>query len=114
MRLLITGVLFLFICACGSQETKKEQAEQSFSNKKSSKRMLKTSKPTVAENSMTCSLGKDNRTIGIEKNGNSCIVKYTKAGNTTEPARAKSDLNYCQKKANQIKTNLEKYGFKCN
>lgn len=63
--------------------------------------------------SMSCSLGKDSRTITIQKGDKRCEVHYTKQGQSNQVAWGEKTPSICDNVFDNVRTNIEKGGFKC-
>jgi len=61
----------------------------------------------------TCSVSGDSRTITVSKEGNGCIVSYSKFDSTSNPARSQRGTQYCEEVASRIQNNLSNAGFDC-
>jgi hypothetical protein len=73
----------------------------------------KTQAATPSGASVNCTNKNETRTIAIVAKDPGCETVYSKGGNVQSIANAKSDLSYCDKKLNQVKSNLEKAGWVC-
>jgi hypothetical protein len=72
-------------------------------------------KKAVAEGTVTCKSGNDERTISSTKGegGAGCQVMYKKGGEEKSVADAKNDTSYCEKVVDKIKKNLTAAGYTC-
>lgn len=80
--------------------------------KKEDKKDTKQAKEDAKE--LTCMVNKDARLISLEKTEKRCEVHYTKNGETNQVAWGESTPSICDDVFNNIKTNIEKEGFKCS
>ena len=62
---------------------------------------------------MTCKMEKDERMVETVATKDGCELKYTKFGETSVIASSASGTSQCDRVRGQIKTNLERFGFKC-
>lgn len=65
------------------------------------------------DETMTCTLGKENRQIEIRSKDKGCEVLYTKAGNTSAVASDKVGMDHCQKTLAKMRGKLEAGGYAC-
>lgn len=75
-----------------------------------------TSQKEVKSNndlSLNCNLGKDGRTITLQKGDKRCEVHYGKFGESNQMAWGQKTPSICDNVFENIKTNIEKGGFKC-
>lgn len=63
--------------------------------------------------SLSCSLGKDSRTITIQKGDKRCEVHYTKEGQLNQVAWGEKTPSICKDVFENVRGNLEKGNFKC-
>lgn len=70
-------------------------------------------KVAAAAGDVTCTSGKDSRTIGVKAVDAGCEVVYTKFGETSSVASASSGSEHCANVVSKIKDNLSNAGFKC-
>lgn len=63
--------------------------------------------------SLSCSQGKDSRTITIQKGDNRCEVHYTKDGQLNNIAWGEKTPSICRDVFENVRGNLEKGNFKC-
>lgn len=63
--------------------------------------------------SLTCHLGKEGRTIVLQKGDKRCEVHYSKSGESNQMAWGQKTPSICDNVFDNIKTNIEKGGFKC-
>jgi hypothetical protein len=62
---------------------------------------------------ISCTKGKEVRTLEVVKKGAGCALAYTKAEQTTDVATSNSGTKHCMKVKKKIKANLEKSGYHC-
>lgn len=108
----------MFTVACA--HTKKTESETALatvieapvsSHKIEPKKDIK--KDNKNEFTYNCSLGKDSRTISMQKGDKRCEVHYTKSGNQNQIAWAQKTPGICDNVFNQVLQTIEKGGFKC-
>jgi hypothetical protein len=108
----------MFTIACA--HTKKTDSESSLATvidgpasptKIEAKKDIK--KDNKNEFTYNCSLGKDSRTISMQKGEKRCEVHYTKSGNQNQIAWAQKTPGICDSVFNQVLQTIEKGGFKC-
>ena len=77
----------------------------------------KTQLETVANNrkKVICKFVQEERILEIVplENDQGCQLIYTKYNESSEKARANSDISVCHSVLNKIKANIETYGFDC-
>lgn len=64
--------------------------------------------------SYTCLVGQDKRTITLQKGDKRCEVHYSKSGAENQMAWAEKTPSICDNVFDNIRTNIEKGGFKCS
>ena len=82
----------------------------------SKKEMTKTDvQPQKSANNLafTCLVGKDKRTVTLDKKEKGCEVNYQKFGEIKQVAWAENTPAICDRAFNNIRSNIEKSGFKC-
>lgn len=64
--------------------------------------------------SLNCVLGQDSRIITLQKGEKRCEVHYTKSGNLNNIAWGEQTPSICDKVFDNVRSNIEKGGFKCS
>ena len=111
MRAQMTILLFAFAgltVSCAHKPTHK-QANQKL-EKKVEKVKIKSHKQEIA---YTCLVGKDHRTVTLDKKAKRCEVHYTKFGDIQQVAWAENTPSICDRAFNNIRSNIEGSGYKC-
>jgi len=110
----------VFAVACShtriQEDTTKSVQEVSPKFAKEEVKSENTSKKEVKSNndlSLSCSLGKDSRTITIQKGDKRCEVHYTKDGQLSNVAWGEKTPSICKDVFENVRSNLEKGNFKC-
>lgn len=67
----------------------------------------------AAPAALTCKAGKDIRVLEKSEKNAGCELKYTKFGETNVVASSAAGGSHCDKIRDQIRSNLEKSGYKC-
>jgi hypothetical protein len=93
--------------------TKNSSKTQEAKTQEAKTQEAKTQAATPSGASVNCTNKNETRTIAIVAKDPGCETVYSKGGNVQSIANAKSDLSYCDKKLNQVKSNLEKAGWVC-
>lgn len=70
-------------------------------------------KTEPSRSTMTCKLEKDERVVETVATQEGCELRYTKFDEAHVIASSTSGTSNCDRVRGQIKTNLEKAGFKC-
>ena len=65
------------------------------------------------QSAYTCLVGKDQRTVILDRKEKRCEVNYTKFGDIQQVAWAESTPSICDRAFNSIRSNIEGSGFKC-
>lgn len=69
---------------------------------------------TSAASKLTCTAGKEIRTLEIKSGeGKACELMYTKGGETKSLATATADAAYCKTVSEKVSKNLQAAGYKC-
>lgn len=108
--LIVTLVGFLSLTvSCAHKQTVQETA------KTDTKIEKKVEKKKEAKNQLayTCLVGKDKRTITLDKKEKRCEVQYKKFGDQQQVAWAENTPAICDRAFNSIRSNIEGSGFKC-
>ena len=106
--LVITLIGFLGLTvSCAHKQPAQETAK---AETKVEKKVEKKQKRDIA---YTCLVGKDKRTITLDKKEKRCEVHYTKYGEQNQVAWAESTPAICDRAFNNIRSNIEGSGYKC-
>ena len=90
-----------------------KQATDSNSLAKKDIKLEKKLEVKKADNTVyTCLVGKDKRTVRLDKKDKRCEVQYTKYGDKQEVAWGQATPAICEKAFNSIRTNIEGSGYK--
>ena len=71
------------------------------------------SSESISSGNYSCAKGSDVHTTSVASKDGGCELTYVKAGATSTPAHAHKGTQYCVKKAERIKSNLETAGYTC-
>lgn len=106
-------------CASGAKKTTKESKTTKAASTTSSASTTTAATtnepmPTEAERTTKCVYNKDARDLWLEKkDGNGCILKYRKFGETSTLGESDVDASYCRKMQAKVVGNLTTAGFTC-
>lgn len=116
LTIILVGVLSLTVsCASknkGEQEVvqNEQKMEQTIEQKAEVKQEIANKDKELA---YTCLVGKDKRTVTLDKKEKRCEVHYTKFGDQQQVAWAESTPSICDDVFGKIRTNLEGSGSRC-
>ena len=111
--ILLTAFFSLTI-SCAHKKVEDTQAAKKEETKKEVVVAKKEIKEENKERSYTCLVGKDERLITLDRQEKRCEVHYTKEGDRQQVAWAETTQDICDRAFNNIRSNIEGSGFKCN
>lgn len=117
MKIIMTAIVLTlslnFLSACANKK-KEEAGVTPTPTPQEVKAQAETGKTKAAPaDALTCTSGKDSRTLEVSTVGRGCELKYGKHGNTETVATSGSSIEHCQKIADRIRGKLEASGFQC-
>lgn len=112
MRASSLTALIGFLCLTVSCAHKQPAQETAKTDAKIEKK-VEIKKQAKDELVYTCLVGKDRRTIKLDKKQKRCEVQYTKYGDQQQVAWAESTPAICDRAFNSIRSNIEGSGYKC-
>lgn len=62
---------------------------------------------------IACKNGKESRRLEVHTKDAGCTLQYTKGGKAQEVANSRHGVELCKSKLVQVRTTLEKGGYKC-
>lgn len=101
----VIGTVFLLATACSHKQKVSDLQPEVV--KVVSKENSKDDK------SLKCIVGKDERSILLDKEPKRCEVYYTKFGEKSQVAWAEATPSLCTEVFQKIRTNIEEKGYKC-
>ena len=110
MIVFLMGALGMTV-SCAHKQKDQAQAEQKLEAKKII--TVKAVDKDKKQEAFTCLVGKDQRTVTIDRKAKRCEVHYTKHGEKQQVAWAESTQDICTKAFSNIRGNIEKNGYKC-
>ena len=108
LSILLMGFLSLTI-SCAHKQPAPEVAKVEKKTEKAETAKEKADK----ELAYTCLVGKDARTVTLDKKEKRCEVHYTKFGDQQQVAWAESTPSICDNAFSNIRSNIEGSGYKC-
>ncbi len=118
--LVILGSFSVLIANCAHKKIENEPAKLAAAETKIEKPVEKVAekasekKDSEEHVKFNCVLGKDSRVVTIQKGAKRCEVHYTKSGAEEQVAWAEKTPALCDKVFDNVRTNIEKGGFKCD
>ncbi len=114
---ILVGFLGFTACAhkgaiADKSEQKKAIVEKDLSQK-ADKDKMETKEAVSKTESYTCLVGKDQRTVTLDRETKRCEVSYVKFGDQKQVAWAQSTPSICDQAFASIRTNIEGSGYKC-
>ena len=100
----------LFTVSCASQKINLDEGAKQAQKAEAPKKMLAKKN---AELGYTCLVAGDKRIVTLDKKDKRCEVHYTKFGKKERMAWGEKRLHICDDVFKNIKSNIEKRGFKC-
>lgn len=100
--------LLVFSASCAHKQTVVVEGEHQ--QAKIEKKVEKKESNNLA---YTCLVGKDQRTVTMDKKEKRCEVNYTKFGDIQQVAWAEATPSICDRAFNNIRSNIEGSGYKC-
>ncbi len=111
---LVVLVGLVFVGCSGAMKNDSSIKGKAKSEKQAKARgAMKAAKGAKGLMAVTCTIGGDTREIQVVPYDSGCVVNYTKAGTTANPAQSRKGMAYCENVAKRIQSNLESAGFTC-
>ena len=111
---ILVGFLGFTACAHKQAAVDKGEAKSAKVEKKVDKKAEKKEADKQAKSkTYTCLVGKDKRTVTLDKESKRCEVSYTKFGDQKQVAWAESTPSICDDAFSNIRSNIEGSGYKC-
>jgi hypothetical protein len=114
MKTSSTIILLGFLSLSVSCAHKKTATEETLNVETKAEKVTEVKKEDKNLLVYTCLVGKDKRTVTLDKHEKRCEVQYTKFGDEQKVAWAESTPAICDRVFNTIRTNIEGSGYQCN
>lgn len=100
----------LFTVSCASKKLSVDEGQKQAKKEPAKKVLVKNDKEAEA---YTCLVAGDRRIITLDRKEKRCEVSYTKFGKKEQMAWGESHPKICDDVFTNIRSNIEKRGFKC-
>lgn len=112
---LVALVGFLSLTVSCAHKTTVDTGDQQQSQAKIEKKIETKAEAKQEDKQLayTCLVGKDRRTITMDRKEKKCEVNYTKFGDAQQVAWAQATPKICEDAFSKIRTNIEGAGYKC-
>ena len=107
-----SAAMLMFSTACSHSKKNESKIDTpKVQAKVENKEVAKNQK--LADKTINCLVGQDQRVISLDKEPNRCEVHYTKFGEKSQVAWAEATPSLCTDVFKNIRSNIEEKGFKC-